>query len=82
MKTGGGTYLTHVLKGTQSEQCHPDRPHHPHYPLMSWYLQYTRSGDATFLNFTVAKKFENVSLPDLTPVVSRVRWPRCRLTRR
>jgi hypothetical protein len=41
MKTGGGTYLTHVLKGTQSEQCHPDRPHHLHYLPALRHLQYT-----------------------------------------
>ena len=71
MKTGGGTYLTHVLKGTQSERCHPGRPHHLHYPSMSWYPQYTRSGEATKWNFTLAEKFKNVSFSDLTPVVRR-----------
>ena len=43
MKTGGGTYLTHVLNGIQSERCHPDRQYHLRYPLMSWYLQYTKT---------------------------------------
>ena len=43
MKAGRGTYLTHVLNGTQSERCHPDQPHRLHYPSMNWYLQFTRS---------------------------------------
>jgi len=53
MKTGGGTYLTHVLNGTQSERCLPTRPHHLDYPSMSWYLQYTRSVKLPFLNYFV-----------------------------
>jgi hypothetical protein len=55
MKTGRGTYLTHVLKGTQSERCLPTRPHHLHYLSMSWYLQYTRSGKLSFLNFSLLR---------------------------
>jgi hypothetical protein len=36
---------------------------------MSWYLQYTRSGKAQLRNFRERKKFENDSLPDLTPML-------------
>ena len=52
MKTVEGTYLTHVLKGTQSGQCHLNRPVHLHYLMTSWYLQYTSSGNVTILNFS------------------------------
>ena len=47
MKTGEGTYLTHVLKGTQSEQCRLARPHWLHYRLKSRLAQYTRSDKQT-----------------------------------
>jgi hypothetical protein len=42
MKTGRGTYLTHVLKGTRADQCHSARPlQSHHYPTMIRYVQYT-----------------------------------------
>lgn len=40
--TDEGTYLNHVLKGTQSERCCHTRPHHLHDPLISWCLQNPR----------------------------------------
>ena len=70
MKTEGGTYLTHVLNGTQSERCLPTRPHHLHYLSMSWYLQYSRSTNLSFLNFFANAKFPNDVLADLTPILT------------
>jgi hypothetical protein len=68
MKTDEGIYLTHVLNGTRSGRCHLIRPLHLHYLMTTWYLQYTSSGNATNRNFMRAKKFKNVSLPELTLV--------------
>jgi hypothetical protein len=71
MKTGEGIYLTRVLKGTQSAQCHLTRPHHLHYLSTTWYLQYTRSAKLSILNFfertasSSIKAIDTVALPDL-----------------
>ena len=42
MKTGRGTYLTHVLTGTRADQCHSTRPLlRRHYRMKMRYAQYT-----------------------------------------
>src|SRR4051812_185183 len=43
-ETGRGTYLTHVLQGTKSDQRHSAWPHlPPYYPMEMRYAQYTKS---------------------------------------